>query len=944
MADVQFHHASLADVYMSSIKEYRIEEYDMYHQYFTRYSLFANKYYRAFISYLLINDEESKSKPNTVCSALRVYFNEAPRWLYVPCDTQLLDSWVCKRSTSVIDKLMHYRNQTRLTNIFLCRQGFYRIGNICYNLTVHNLSSQNSTCNKTYDNHLETKVENCSKYLDQIKEAEYEFSADPYQNTVCCSEKITIIDHCRQGQFQCHNQECISDFYVCDGYMDCSAGEDELHCSCQVTPAMDCLCQPMLNVVPPGKCVPFGNNLLTNVSENKMEDITGYKCSDGHITVKECSDDESYYGFGMNKAMGCSMLQMSCIPYSKCHDIGLLCQYDLDHNNQMIPCRNGFHLQKCEKYECTHSFKCYLSYCIPYRRVCDGVYDCIHGDDEDFCQENICDFILKCRTLSGTYSCIHSTEVCDGVRHCLHGEDELLCDVKPCQATCQCLGLAMHCSFMNMTHFPITSTTLKYLAIMDSNLTVGHLHLMYLPLIEELVLSENTIEAICNEVAGDSLFTGLPLLKRLDLSYNKMSTISKPCILHNSLLRYLNLSHNRIIFIGKWAFMGVVELEILDISFNKIKTFDTNVYAELHNLLFIDIRSNPTNEVLIHTAFSVHTLVTNTVDLCCAVNVSKCLMSDGDTPSCQQRLLPHNAHIYLGIIGIMTIVLNLGSVLYNTHSKKSVAASKPGQKSKANIQIYLSNCLNFTDCLCGLYLLLLVAADSKYTNSFTGWRNSFLCTSLSFISMAYLCMSPILSMISSLDRLFGITQNHIFTDHKYVLLAAGLACVIVFNSPVLASAMYNENNKICLIFLSKGFSLVSIASAILVLFAHIASAVILSVSYWKIYLNYKIVQQNLSSFGDQGHKKEHSENKLKLKRNLLKIVVPNCLAGMIIVIILVLSMIWEHRGDQYNVVLYSISCYAVINPIIYTFSSTTVRRDIILISGIMVTWWHKHKS
>ena len=102
-----------------------------------------------------------------------------------------------------------------------------------------------------------------------------------------------------------------------------------------------------------------------------------------------------------------------------------------------------------------------------------------------------------------------------------------------------------------------------------------------------------------------------------------------------------------------------------------------------------------------------------------------------------------------------------------------------------------------------------------------------------------------------------------------------------------------------------------------------------------------MIQQNLSSLGDQGHKKDHSAgNKEKLKRNLLKIVIPNCLAGIIIVITVMLSMIWGYQHDFYHVILYCMSCYSVMNPVIYTFCNTTFKRDIKWLFGVMVAWWY----
>ncbi len=389
-----------------------------------------------------------------------------------------------------------------------------------------------------------------------------------------------------------------------------------------------------------------------NVTEYERKDTSLFQCSDGKMIetvyvgdlVPDCSDDESYIGFGithsgpemnqsglgMSQSDKCSELQMSCFPSSKCYDIRFMCQYDLDHNNQIITCRNGFHLENCENSICTNSYKCYMSYCIPYRRVCDGVYDCIHRDDEDFCEQHLCKFMLKCRSIQMMYTCVHPIEVCDGVRHCLHGEDELLCDLKPCPAGCQCLGLAMHCLFTNIVSLTFISPHLQYLAIVDSNMSMQYLTFTSTPIIQELTLSKNKMDSksICNKgLQRESLFFGLRLLRKLDLSYNRISTISGVCVLNNAFLKYLNVSHNIITSIDKKAFTVIVELEILDISFNKIKSFDADAFSRLSDLQYVNVRHNPIAAVIVDSTFVFKALASDTGSLCCAVKVKACLTS-----------------------------------------------------------------------------------------------------------------------------------------------------------------------------------------------------------------------------------------------------------------------------------------------------------------------------
>ena len=150
-------------------------------------------------------------------------------------------------------------------------------------------------------------------------------------------------------------------------------------------------------------------------------------------------------------------------------------------------------------------------------------------------------------------------------------------------------------------------------------------------------ISKNKIEKVCRQVLNEreSLFIDLHLLQKLDLSYNRISTISKLCLLQNVLLQYLNVSHNMITYISRRAFSLTIDLAILDISFNHIKSFDTDVYSG--SLLYINIRNNPVQYVIADPSFVMQTLVSESGKFCCVLEVRACLTSDGSPPSCPPR-------------------------------------------------------------------------------------------------------------------------------------------------------------------------------------------------------------------------------------------------------------------------------------------------------------------
>ena len=91
-----------------------------------------------------------------------------------------------------------------------------------------------------------------------------------------------------------------------------------------------------------------------------------------------------------------------------------------------------------QNFQCPRRYKCHLSYCIPYRRLCDGTVDCLHADDENSCDAYTCSGLLHCRDHK---FCVHQSEVCDTHLNCPLGDDEANCILPSCPRNCFCLQL-----------------------------------------------------------------------------------------------------------------------------------------------------------------------------------------------------------------------------------------------------------------------------------------------------------------------------------------------------------------------------------------------------------------------------------------------------------------------------------------------------------------------
>ena len=200
-------------------------------------------------------------------------------------------------------------------------------------------------------------------------------------------------------------------------------------------------------------------------------------CIDGNFVndlIPDCSDawDEShslamkYYGF----IFYCHDEQeIPCVPsHSKCFGINHLCVYYHDTFGHISHCRDGAHLPKCRFIKFTNVFKYPRSYCVLFRKVFDGMYDCYDGEDENNYDNNICPGYLKCR---GVVFCIHLTEVCDGYPHCPHEDDEELWDFRGCPTGCGCLGRSVVCRDERFTYIPeVPFEDVIYLAVVLENI------------------------------------------------------------------------------------------------------------------------------------------------------------------------------------------------------------------------------------------------------------------------------------------------------------------------------------------------------------------------------------------------------------------------------------------------------------------------------------------
>ena len=217
--------------------------------------------------------------------------------------------------------------------------------------------------------------------------------------------------------FQCTNGKIISSMWQCNGFKDCSTGEDEKSCSCLIKDKLsfdshycrynckkpECICSELFFQSHTIGCFQYKplvtvNNRKTENSKIKTKVL--FSCPNESLRLDEelvndlipdCKSNadenilhkilKANYIYNMTHISSKynTMQYRHCFEgHPKMYHLSKECIYTVDQKGILQTCRNGKHLQNCSNFNCEKyfKFKCPRYYCIPMGHICDGKIDC----------------------------------------------------------------------------------------------------------------------------------------------------------------------------------------------------------------------------------------------------------------------------------------------------------------------------------------------------------------------------------------------------------------------------------------------------------------------------------------------------------------------------------------------------------------------------------------
>ena len=600
-----------------------------------------------------------------------------------------------------------------------------------------------------------------------------------------------ILFRCRSGNF-------VSKGFVCDSVNHCNdqnkgSSSDEHFCNCgnqlckKTCHKNRCNCSPLFYKS-------IHNICSTYIKDTKGKNVFSEKmlhCGNGKQIPESLKDDlvpdcESQEDEPILQYLLMNNTHSVCphtedIPcrygHPKCYHVSRVCIYRLNKENYIIPCRTGSHLQDCSEFECNKEYKCPQYYCIPWGYVCDSKWDCPDGNDE---MTTMCNDHKKCNAMFSCYksqTCIHVNDICDGLNDCILGDDEALCslyDVK-CPAHCQCLLYALYCAHTSLTLSDFQG--LPHISYFIINSTLSTISLLY-DYSEKYVVLEfahNQITEICGEP-----ISLCKALYSINFGSNDIQFLSRSCFSNLQQLHIINLQSNQIGMMESNSFQNLRNTYLIDLSKNKLTKLGQDTFVNLTKLSYLLLHINNFKMLSISMKIEAHlkVVVTTTFTVCCLLSKeTQCRSPRSWLKWCSDVLPKSHMNIIFFTVFFLTFFLNFTSLLVNINLLR-----KREKKTFTMVIIHVHGC----NMLCGLYFFFMTVVNIHLSGRFAlylDFSSVLLCNLILGCVTVYNILLPMLLLVSALLR-FKVVSDPLSSRFRMAffvrkILGWSISCVFL---------------------------------------------------------------------------------------------------------------------------------------------------------------------
>ncbi len=543
-----------------------------------------------------------------------------------------------------------------------------------------------------------------------------------------------------ENTFLCDNNMVISALFLCDNISDCPGpvASDEIFCQCNLKSNISNHCKHLYTIGKTGKCPA----LFFQAHDNRCQ--VYYFAADNWATFsvenvnnkddKQSQGDRMVQNFwtGINHTSGSQNVtdrqqqkkgneyQIRCREEDFSHyDVFEICSYTLDSSGYLLPCKMGEHLQQCEEFECNLDFKCPHYYCVPWRYICDGKWDCPFGTDESEvfnCGVNrSCPMLFSCRN---SQLCVHKMSICNHVKECPFGDDEEMCSLHDitCPHWCICLTFAAECTqLVFMPNGDELASLSVFTVLYLENVTLSLSSLDYFsPKLIILSIQNSPVQNLCKSLQQNSK------VKLLNIQFNKNFELSSDCFGGLVSVLVINLNDNNLTWISQLSLNRIETLRIVNISNNPLCSVHQSSFVtmpQLKVLAILNIKFKGENILTNLEKMNLQFLETDEYIFCCQKQgTSQCSIQIPWFVSCANLLLNQGITVTCYIMS-STILVNLWSIIMHI-----ISYGKDSEKAKANNILVLG--LNVIDSFCSP-LLLFCGQMILFTKETTSYMRSF---------------------------------------------------------------------------------------------------------------------------------------------------------------------------------------------------------------------------